>query len=80
MAFKERFYKKQNEQYKSRFIELQKQKKEQKVKEILQRTEENSAKLTSMKKLAKSVHVDVDENQCSISLKLVIKMKGDDSE
>ncbi len=29
---------------------------------------------TSMKKLAKSVHVEVDENQVSISLKLIIKM------
>ena len=29
---------------------------------------------TSMKKLAKSVHVDVDENQASIRVKLVIKM------
>ena len=29
---------------------------------------------TSMKKLAKSVHVDVDENQASIRVKLVVKM------
>ncbi|MCR5430798.1 MAG: Asp23/Gls24 family envelope stress response protein [Eubacterium sp.] len=29
---------------------------------------------TGMKKLAKSVHVDVNENQVSISLKIVVKM------
>lgn len=67
MAFKERFYKKQNEQYKSRFIELQKQKKEQKVKEILQRTEENSAKLTSMKRLATTTPKIVTSSTSAIS-------------